>query len=327
MMTAYLARNNLEKEYRKTSFMLKKIKTSKFSIIAVDYDGTIFDRYDPVYNNLEKALQLAYETTKKGIEFAFISGRNTTLEMELRETAPLFCKKKKTNLTIWRSGGNGMNLYKITYTPRTKDIKIETIYSNNISIEAVKKAIGIYKDLNIQPDPKSKAFFKSFLVKELPKDLVPKSFLRQSLPFDGKVFAESVKVTFVLPTDPKEQAKYIDLFRKKLSINKLTQDLNVGWGKIPFADISKRLKLNGRPIDGKLLMVKNIIKKLGINKFQVVTFGDASNDNNKNLLSLPYSFTNDKNVIKTNINSPPFVLKVTNSPVESVYKAIKYLIY
>lgn len=146
--------------------------------------------------------------------------------------------------------------------------------------------------------------------------------MRLARKYNGKIFAESVKITFVLPTDQSKQKKIIEILRKKLS----PYGLNVGWGRIPFADVSKKLTGNGKIIDGKLLMIRNIIKKLQISDKQVATFGDAPNDNNKGLLSFPFSFTNDISTDKQNLNSPPYILKVNKSPVEAVYQAIYYLI-
>ncbi|OGK42574.1 hypothetical protein A3A46_01670 [Candidatus Roizmanbacteria bacterium RIFCSPLOWO2_01_FULL_37_13] len=322
MFKQNLPEKKLSGEYLNTRIKLHEAKSKGIKLIACDYDGTIFDRNDPNYDDPWKTIELAYEVSKKDIEFAFVSGRNTTLELPLRDLIPQFCKKVNSNLTIWRSGGNGMNLSRITYTPDPKKIKVEEIYSNSISLNELKIAIKVYEKFNIKPDKKGKAFFQSFLDRDLPTDLVPPKFLQISKPHEGKFFAESVKVTFVLPTDEKEQEKYIKLFRKKLE----PIGLSVGWGRIPFADVSKQLKVNGKLVDGKLLMVDSIMKKLKLKDSQIVTFGDAPNDNNAGLLSFPYSFTNDFQVKKRDLNSPPFILKVDNSPIAAVYKAIKSIL-
>src|SRR3989344_7598082 len=322
MNKIYEAVANLKAEYGKARVKLRELKSKRVALIACDYDGTIFDRNDSVYNDPLKVIRLAFEVRRKGIEFAFVSGRNTTLELPLRELIPQFCRKIGSILTIWRSGGNGMNLYRITYAPNLKNIKVEEIYSNSITLNELKKAIKVYEKFNIKPDKKGQAFVQSFLNRHLPTDLVPPKFLQISKPHKGKFFAESVKVTFVLPTDEKEQEKYIKLFRKKLE----PIGLSVGWGRIPFADVSKQLKVNGKLVDGKLLMVDSIMKKLKLKDSQIVTFGDAPNDNNAGLLSFPYSFTNDFQVKKRDLNSPPFILKVDNSPIAAVYKAIKSIL-
>lgn len=322
MTKKYFAKNNLGFEYNKSRQKLTELKLRGVKMIAADYDGTIFDRYDQEYNDPSKVIQLAFKLRQKGIEFAFVSGRNTTLELPLRELIPQFCKKYASNLTIWRSGGNGMNLNRITYTPNPKDIKVEEFYSNSITLKDIERALEVYLSFNINPDKKAQIFFQSFLEKQLPEDLVPSLFLKLSKPFGGKVFAESVKVTFVLPTSVKEQEKYIKLLKKTLE----PHGLNVNWGRIPFADVSKKYKKNGKTVDGKLMMVNTIKNILKINDSQFATFGDAPNDNNTGLLSFPYSFTNDPNVIKKDKHSPPFILEVKNSPVASIYEAIQYLV-
>ncbi len=312
--------NNLEEEYKKTKLILREAKSKNLKVIAADYDGTLYDRYDKNYNSLLKIIELAYSVTKKRISFAFVSGRNTTLEIELREIIPKFCEKQNTDMTIWHSGGNGMNLNKISYLLKSKTLKIEKFFSNTITINEVKESIKIYQQLKIVPDLKSQLFFKNYLEKNIPDDLMPKKYLELSKQSEGKIFAEAVKVSLVLPTSKEKQKQIIKILRKKLS----RFDLNVGWGGIPFADVSKKLKLNNKVIDGKLLMVKNIIKYLNIKDTQVATFGDTPNDNNKGILSLPYSFTNDVSLDKSSF--PPYILEVKDSPVKAIFDAIGYLI-
>lgn len=322
MIAKHILKTKFKKEYKKTRDILKEAKSKKIVVIIADYDGTLFDRYDKKYNSLLQVIKLAYEVTKKGLEFAFVSGRNTTLEVELRELIPKFCEEKKTNLTIWHSGGNGMNLTKITYLIKNSFLDIEKIFSNVMNISEIKKSIEFYLKLKIKPDLNSQLFFKSYLEKKIPEDLVPKKYLDLSKKYEGKIFAELVKVSMVLPTSIKDQKKIIRKLKKGLS----KYGLNIGWGGIPFADISKELKLKNKIIDGKLLMVKNIIEYLNIKDTQVVTFGDTPNDNNKGMLTLPYSFTNDTTLKKTDKSSPPFILEVKYSPVRAVFAAIKYLI-
>lgn len=314
-------KNNIKAENQITKNLLFKIKKNKFTLIAADYDGTLYDRYDKKYNSLLKVIQLAHKITKKGLNFAFISGRNTTLEIELRELIPKFCSKKKVDLSLWHSGGNGMSLNKISYRYKTNSLKVEKIFSNSISINIIKKIIEIYTKLKIKPDSKARLFFKEYLNKKIPEDLMPKNYFELSNKHDGRVFAELVKVSLVLPSSILKQKQIIKDLRKDLS----GLGLNVGWGGIPFADISKELISNHKIIDGKLLMVKNIIKYLKIKDTQVVTFGDTPNDNNKGLLSLPYSFTNDVSLIKSK-DVPPYILEVKGSSVKAVFDAINYLI-
>ncbi len=315
--------NNSSADFKITKKKLKEIKKNKIALIAADYDGTLYDRYDKNYNSLLKVIQLAYKVSKKGFNFAFVSGRNATLEVELRDLIPKFCRKKKANLSLWHSGGNGMSLTKITYLFIKDSLKVEKIFSNAINISEIKKIIELYIKLKINPDIKAKLFFKKYLEKKMPEDLMPKKYFKLSRQYEGEIFAELVKISLVLPSDVPKQKQAIKILRKKLS----GYGLNVGWGGIPFADISKELKLNKKIIDGKLLMVKNIIKYLNIKDTQVATFGDTPNDNNKGLLSLPYGFTNDIHLNKSNNRSiSPYILEVKKSPVAAVFDAINYLI-
>lgn len=302
--------------------MLERCKKEELRVIAVDYDGTVYHRGDKEFNSLEKVLNLAYAVYKSGKEFVFVSGRNTTLELELREIGDKFAKKIGDTFSVWRSGGTGMNLEKITFFPDDRQVFVKCMYSNTLGIEKIKIAIKEYLKLDIVADEKSKTFFKSFLDKKLPEYLVPKTYFALAKPYEGRFFAEKVKVTFVLPSSIDEQEKYIKVLRKKLK----PYDLSVGWGRLPFADVSKNLRVDDKITDGKLFMMKYIIKKLKINKYQVATFGDSPMDNNRGLLSFPYSFTNDKNGLDVNKKIRPYILEVGESPIKVVYEAINYLI-
>lgn len=322
MNKKYNSTVHLWEEYKLTKEKLLEAKKQKITVIACDYDGTLFDRADAQYNNLAEIIKLASQVTNAGIEFAFVSGRNTTLQVGLRELIPQYCQNQKKDLRVWYSGGNGMNLQKIYYTYAKDRLDIQKIFNNSLSNDELNTIVDVYDNLNINPDKKSQCFFQLFLEKELPEDLIPKKLCALSRQYQGKIFAETVKVTLVLPTPVQEQKKYIKKLRNKLT----PFGLNVGWGGIPFADISKEIRDGISIVDGKYFMVKKMIEALKITDHNVVTFGDTPNDNNQGLLQFPYSFTNDKLVLKRNLTSPPYVLEFQNSPIKAVYDAIQFLI-
>ncbi len=299
---------------------LEEVKCGGVKLIAVDYDGTVYDRNDKTYNSLDNVIELAFRVFQSGIDFAFVSGRNTTLDIKLRELGLIFCMKNDCSFTVWRSGGTGAVLNRLTFTP--KKVFVKKIYSNSFDKSLLKKTFDVYKKLKVEPDLKSKIFFNEFLKNKPPKDLMPETCYKISCNSKGCVFAEAVKVTFVLPSDINEQKKIINVLRRKLT----PYDLCVSWGNLPFADVGRNLRINGKIVDGKLYMMKNLVKKLKIKDNQLATFGDSPNDNNKGLLSYPYSFTNDGNIIKSNVYAPPYVLEIKKSPVGAVYEAINYLI-
>lgn len=314
---------NLNFEYALGREKLINCKNENIKIIAVDYDGTVYDRYDPNFNKLEKVVMLAKDVYNSGMEFAFISGRSTTLELELRDLGSKISKDTGENFSIWRSGGTGMNLDKLSFTCTSDEVEVENVYSNSLSFEEVKLALNEFLKLKIEADTYSKSFFNNFLEKDLPEYLVPREFKELAVPYEGLFFAEKVKITFVLPKNEDEQERCVEVLRKKLE----KYGLSVGWGRLPFADVSKQLILNGESVDGKMYMVKMLIKRLNINENQVVTFGDSPKDNNKGLLSFPYSFTNDMDKGEDRTNLPPYLLKVNKSPIKAVYDAISYLIF
>lgn len=311
----------MTKIYDLAQLKLKKVRSLGIKLIACDYDGTVFDRKDKTFNDPIKVIELIYKVRKTGIEFMLISARNTTLEIGFRELISKFCNKKRETLTIWRSGGNGMNLSKITFSTDLLKTKITKIYSNSISLKEACLSLDIYKKLNIKADRLSTIFFREFLNKKLPEDLVSKNFFNLMKPFNGAVFAESAKISFVLPSIKRDHRKIITYFKDKLH----SKGLNVSYNGLCFVDISKKLKENNKIIDGKLLAIKTVMNKLKIGKKQVVTFGDSPEGNDVGLLSLPYSFTNNQNYFQKG-QIPPFVLNSKKSPITAIYKAINYLI-
>ena len=167
---------------------LRDLKKSGIKLIASDYDGTLFDRNNPRFNNPEKVIKLIYEVVNAGIEFLLISARNTTLEVEFSKTVSKISKQKKQPLTIWKSGGNGMNLVKVTYYPDFAQPKYKTIYSRSISIADIKRVLQLYKGIAIQSDPQSCAFFKQYIDKKLPEEFVPKKYVKLMFSFNGSIF-------------------------------------------------------------------------------------------------------------------------------------------
>ena len=293
---------------------LDELKRNGVALLGADFDGTVFDRTDPRYN-LQQVIQLAYDVTSKKADFALISARNTTLELTLRQEVVQFCRKRNTSFSLWRSGGNGMNLSKVTSSP--EGVKVEPIYSHYLTLEDAQKSLEAYRSLHIDPDVPSQKFFQTFLQQDIPEDLVPKNFLALAKPYDGLVFGEAVKISFVLPTAIKDQETCIESLRKSLEPHGLV----VGWARMPFADISKQ-----SVVDGKLFAIQRVMEQLGVDGSHVGTFGDATNDSDKGFVCLPYGFTYHQEVEKTDINSPPFILDVKDSPVGTVHQAIQFLI-
>lgn len=309
-----LPAKHLIAEHEKAREKLDELQSNGIALIAADYDGTVFERANPKYD-LQQVIELAYDITTKNVDFALISARNTTLELSLRQAVLQFCREKDTTISLWRSGGNGMNLSKVTANP--EGVRVEPIYTNYLSAGDAQLALEAYTSLHVDPDGPSRKFFQTFLQQDVPEDLVPKKFLELAKPFNGQVFAEAVKISFVLPTAVKSQEACIDSLRKSLEPHGLV----VGWARMPFADISKRTN-----VDGKLFAVQNVMKQVRVDASHVGTFGDAPNDSDIGLLSLPYSFTNRQETKKEDLNNPPFILEVKDSPIGAVHQAIRHLI-
>ena len=80
------------------------------------------------------------------------------------------------------------------------------------------------------------------------------------------------------------------------------------------------------PMDGKLMAARTVMERLEITDEQAGFFGDSPNGNDKGILSLLYSFTNCKRLSKQSLESPPYILKTTDSPVGAVHEAIHVLL-
>ncbi|OGK14421.1 hypothetical protein A3H80_04850 [Candidatus Roizmanbacteria bacterium RIFCSPLOWO2_02_FULL_37_19] len=325
---------NLTKEHEYAREMLLKAKRKGIKLIATDLDGTVLAR-DPAdgqyekYHELSTVVQLASDVTQQGAEFAILSARNTTLEVKIREIAQQFSTKKRTPFTIWRSGGNGMNLFRLSFRPDLPEPEVEPIYVNEISIQEAHAVADVfqlmYAKLSMVPSSQGVAFFRSFLSEALPEDLVPVSHRAISDKYGGAFFAEGVKVSCVLPDDIQHQRTCIDFLHKHLD----TELFHIGWSRSPFADISKVLKQNDVPVDGKDFAVSTILARSHLNDEQVITFGDAPTTtdgigNDTGLLRFPFSFTSCQEGLKSRIEEPPYILAIhDNSPVASVHSAIR----
>ena len=293
-------------------FELKKIK-SNVKLFVFDYDGTIYDgnKYKEV-----QVINLIEKIINNGKLVAIITARAATALKIIVPPVRKFLFKKNINSPVFISGGNGVILYKI------KDNRLIQIYNYGLSIKEIKHAINcwdkIYKDFRINEKKLSLKGIKTFnaFIKENWVNYIPNKLIELSKLYNGKIFIEEAKVSFVLPKDKTTHDKLIKAAQEELGDNYALKP-----GDETFAHITKNLKE-----DGKLIAVKTILKGLGFKKNEVITFGDMPNGNDKGLLSFPYSFTNSKDYIKS--DKPPFVL-VNNklNSVARVYKAVDSLIY
>jgi len=217
------------------------------------------------------------------------------------------------------AGGNGTTLYEIR-----KNELIE-IYNHGFDLSQVKHAVEIgrkvYEKLGIDnADLAEKGLetFRNFL-RDSWEGYVPAEMIDVCRPYNGELFTEQAKVTFVLPMDKVLHEAVVAELNKELG-----EDFCAMAGDDTYVHITKKLKE-----DSKAVAIKTILKYLGLNENQVATFGDMPIGNDAGLLSFPYSFTNSDEFVnvKENPKQPPYILLDSGlSPVDRVYKAINYLI-
>lgn len=284
-------------------------------LFGLDYDGTVSDavhKQPEVFGLVEKILA-------KNKSVAFITARAATAVKVLVPPLQELLNRENVSVPSFVAGGNGTTLYEV------KKNELVEIYNHGFELSQVKQAaeVGrkVYEKLGIgRADLSEKGVenFKKFLLDSW-DGYVPAEMIDVCRPYDGELFTEQAKVTFVLPKD------------KTLHV-KVVAELNQALGEVyravagddTYVHITRKLEE-----DSKTVAIKSILKLLGLEPNQVATFGDMPVGNDAGLLSFSYSFTNaDEFVgIKTEAEKPPYVLLDAElSPVDRVYKAIDFLI-
>lgn len=284
-------------------------------LFGLDYDGTVSD----AEHKLQEVSVLVEKILDKDKLVAFITARAATALKTLVPPLQELLLRKETTMSSFIAGGNGTTLYEVK-----KDELIET-YNHGFELPQIVKAVEVgrkvYEKLGIGAEDlaeKGLITFKKFLQDDW-DGYVPAEMIDVCRPFDGELFTEQAKVTFVLPKDKSLHQKVAEKLNEKLS-----GEYRAAVGDDTYVHITRKLKE-----DSKAVAIKTILEILNLIPTQVATFGDMPNGNDAGLLSFPYSFTNLEEFInvKKNLQEPPYVLMEPNlTPVARVYKAIDYLI-
>lgn len=300
-----------------SNLALTKLSEAKplIKLFGLDYDGTVSDaehKQPQVFGLVEKIL-----ATDRSV--AFITARAATAIKVLVPPLQELLVRENVTVPSFVAGGNGTTLYEVK-----KNDLIE-IYNHGFELSQVKRAVEagreVYKQLGINRSDlaeKGLETFKKFLLDSW-DGYVPAEMIDVCRPYDGELFTEQAKVTFVLPKDKSLHAKVVAGLNKELG-----EHFRAAAGDDTYVHITKKLEE-----DSKTVAIKIILKLLGLNPNQVVTFGDMPTGNDAGLLSFPYSFTNADEFVDTKAEAekPPYVLLDSGaSPVDRVYKAIEYLI-
>ncbi|PIT88154.1 MAG: hypothetical protein COU29_04045 [Candidatus Magasanikbacteria bacterium CG10_big_fil_rev_8_21_14_0_10_36_32] len=295
-----------------------KLKEAKplIKLFGLDYDGTVSDKD----HKLLEVSVLVEKILDKNKSVAFITARAATA---LKTLVPLLQEallRKEATIPSFVAGGNGTTLYEVK-----KDELIE-IYNHGFEVPQIVKAVEVgrkvYKKLGIGTADlaeKGLTTFKKFLQDDW-DGYVPVEMIDVCRPFNGELFTEQAKVTFVLPKDKSLHQNVVDELNENLG-----EEYRAAVGDETYVHITRKLKE-----DSKAVAIKTILTTLGLEQAQVATFGDMPIGNDAGLLSFPYSFTNSEEFmgVKKDLQQPPYVLLEPNlTPVNRVYKAIEYLIF
>ncbi len=289
---------------------------SLVKLFGLDYDGTIRDginyKQPQVFSLTEKILE-----KKKSV--AFITARAATALKVLAPPLQELLKNEKISASGFIAGGNGTTLYEVK-----KDNLIE-MYNRGFELPQILRAVEagkkVYGDLEIKASDlaeKGLATFKKFL-QEKWEGYVPSEIINICRPYNGELFTEQAKVTFVLPKNKSLHERIVAELK-----NELGGEYSVAAGDETYVHITRK-----QGEDGKIIAIKTILQHLNLELNQVVTFGDMPAGNDAGLLSFPYSFTNSDEFakIKKDLGQPPYILADSNlAPIARVYKAIEYLL-
>ena len=304
-----------EEHLELTKIKLKEAK-SLIKLFAFDYDGTIYDGCDFKF---PEVIALIEKILASGQSVSLITARAASAVKTFVPPLKEFLTDKGITEPIFIGGGNGTILYEL------KKDELKKIYNHGLDTGEINWIIDWWKKVfvkfNINTDDLAENGLETFR-KFLSEDwagYIPDEILNLCRPYEGKIFTEEAKVTFVLPKDEIAREKIISEIK-----NELGGQYSVVAGDKTFCHITKKLQE-----DGKVVAVKTILGIMGLNLNQVATFGDMPTGNDAGLLSFPFSFTNSEGFSKekNNFDQPLYILINSDlAPVARIYKAVEYLL-
>ena len=285
-------------------------------LFAFDYDGTIYDGCDFKFPEVIPLIEKIMASAKSvSLSTARAASAVKTFVPPLKE----FLIDRGITEPIFIGGGNGAILYEL------KRDELKKIYNHGLNFEEIiriinewEKVCGKFEINTTDLAENGLETFRKFLSEDR-VGYIPDEILNLCRPYEGKIFTEEAKVTFVLPKDEIVREKIISEIK-----NELGGEYSVVAGDKTFCHITKKLQE-----DGKVVAVKTILEIMGLDLNQVATFGDMPTGNDAGLLSFPFSFTNSYEFIKekNNFEQSPYILIDSDlTPVARIYDAVDYLL-
>lgn len=300
--------NNLTVAEKYAVARLEELKRNGPRTLVFDYDGTVYSRASN-YDH-QTAFSFFISILKKGITVGVITSRLATFEKIL---APYLSQIKKSKSSFFIGQANGSQL---TLIKGNKDRQI--LYQNNFSDVQLRELATKVNELlrNEKLSPKGIKIIKGMLAENWQRYINPK-LINLAVGFNGLMYIEQAKISFVLPKNKTKSRELIGFLRKKLG-----DEVAIVAGDNTFGHITKKLVQ-----DGKLLSLRTMEKYLKIDCSRVGVFGDMPGEGNDGamLAGAEFGFTNDFNY-RGDFKTSPFLLPRSEPAVKSVYQAVFFLL-
>jgi len=298
--------------------MLLQAKQHGVRMIATDIDWTIRDPDNPRYD-FSAIADICCQIKKKGIEFLLLTGRDASFRRDIVPLLQKYLKQNSVTSPMYAGCANGGSLYKITSRA------IHTVYRYGLSVNEIDECNALISRSIVKLDLTHADFqsqglnvFAGFLSLSW-DEVIPDWILFRAKKYQGLLFCEATKVSFVLPKLSITKKRLIEMIRKQLP-NRFSLKTDQEYGHITLKQTDDKF------ID-KILALEFVRKQKRINKEHVVVFGGGLDEIDKQMLTkYPYSFTNQQKFKEKNVTKPPYKLIGKSSPVALVYEAILYLI-
>lgn len=300
--------------------MLIAAKRIGIKLIASDIDWTLRDPTDQTYN-FQAVQKLCLKVLQKNITILLLTGRDASLQRNFFPNMISLLKRYHIVNSMYAGCANGIKLYKIC------NKGFQTIYKNHLSEKHIDEILKIIRTLQSSYKLTSSDFqqrgisvFQSFLKSDW-KSIIPKKYIQKAKLFNGTVFAEHSKLSFVLPKSQTITELFISKMKKELpNIYCVQNDLE-------FGHVSLAKSSTGQMIADKSLALEFVKKILHISNNQLIVFGGALDQIDKKMLNnYPFSFTNQQKYTSAGNKKRTYKLIGKQSPVGLVYEAIKYII-
>ncbi len=283
---------------------IDELKEQGISMWASDYDGTLYGHnYRP-----GDVATLVGHSSRQDIVPAVISARDATAKRELLPEIQRELALRGMQAPVYMGLANGKGLYKVEAGG------IEPIYEFGLDDDDIRRIMDAYGELGIEvTDPMDSIRQKS--LKANWNNLIPPHLLDLAAGTKG-FWAEPLKASVRLPDEKNLRLEAVDMLSQFLD-----GQYDVGWSGGVMADVTRSIGT-----DGKLYAARTLMDINRTCDAHVGTFGDMPHGNDKGLLSLPYSFTNNEQApLRTN-NTPPYLLTGTGNAVHRVHETVRKLV-